>query len=98
MSDPPKRDPNPLEADDERLLGAVAESPATARESPTDALRLHQLVAAGYLVRDPNPAALFRLTIRGWEVVRRVAPKPAVNPRRRSGTTRHTVTDVAVSR
>lgn len=39
---------------------------------------LNRLVTEGYLVQDPNlKTARFRLTIRGWAVVRRVAPKRA---------------------
>ena len=73
----PKRQPKSLDADDERLLVAIAKSPSVPG-SPGDSARLDRLATEGYLVQDPNlKTARFRLTISGWAVVRRVAPKPA---------------------
>lgn len=73
--DASKKQPQPLDPDAERLLVALARLPAGVAGSPPDATRLDRLVTDGYLVRDPKlQAATFRLTIRGWAVVRRVAP------------------------
>ena len=74
-----KRQSKPLDADDERLLVALAKLPAGLAGSPADTARLNRLVTHGYLVQDPNlKTATFRLTIRGWAVVRKVAPTPAI--------------------
>ena len=76
--EPPKRQPKSLDADDERLLVSIAKSPSVMPGSKGDAARLDRLVTDGYLVQDPNlKTARFLLTISGWAVVRRVAPKPA---------------------
>lgn len=67
-----------LASEDARLLVMLSRFPAMWPGSPDDAQRLERLATSGYLVRDPIVAATYRLTLRGWAFVRKVAANGSV--------------------
>lgn len=66
-----------LDADESRLLAALARRAAPRQIAADDLERLERLVEAGYAAKDPAmKTPTLRLTVRGWAFVRNTLPKP----------------------